>query len=105
MVGTYTDLRDLLVNLNYSGNPAKFAPRDSFTMGAAYTGHLGNGATLTPQSDLNFSKRISTDNYQIVNADDITAFLAVLGNGTKYWKISPIRRAPTASPCLFATDD
>eukprot|EP00456_Euglypha_rotunda_P038022 TRINITY_DN29192_c0_g1_i2.p2 TRINITY_DN29192_c0_g1~~TRINITY_DN29192_c0_g1_i2.p2 ORF type:complete len:109 (+),score=30.48 TRINITY_DN29192_c0_g1_i2:139-465(+) len=28
-----------------------------------------------------------TNNYQIVNADDITAFLAVPGNGTTYWKI------------------
>lgn len=131
LVGTYTDLRDPLVNLDYSGNPAKFAPRDSFTVGAAYTGRLGNGATLTPQADFNFSTRISTDdantlrlydnlhrdtrgrtlnarlnyetadgrfqiglwgknltnNYQIVNADDITAFLAVPGNGTTYWKI------------------
>ena len=131
LVGKYTDLRDPLVNLNYSGNPAKFAPRDSFTVGAAYTGRLANGATLTPQADFNFSTRISTDdantlrlydnlhsdtrgrtlnarlnyetadgrfqiglwgknltnNYQIVNADDITAFLAVPGNGTTYWKI------------------
>ena len=131
LAGTYTDLRDPLVNLDYSGNPAKFAPRDSFTVGAAYTGRLGNGATLTPQADFNFSTRISTDdantlrlydnlhrdtrgrtlnarlnyetadgrfqiglwgknltnNYQIVNADDITAFLAVPGNGTTYWKI------------------
>ncbi len=131
LVGKYTDLRDPLVNLDYSGNPAKFAPRDSFTVGAAYTGRLANGATLTPQADFNFSTRISTDdantlrlydnlhsdtrgrtlnarlnyetadgrfqlglwgknltnNYQIVNADDITAFLAVPGNGTTYWKI------------------
>ncbi|MBZ9646016.1 TonB-dependent receptor [Sphingobium sp. 3R8] len=131
LVGKYTSLRDPLVNLDYSGNPAKFAPRDSFTVGAAYTGRLGNGATLTPQADFNFSTRISTDdantlrlydnlhedtrgrtlnarlnyetadgrfqiglwgknltnNYQIVNADDITAFLAVPGNGTTYWKI------------------
>jgi iron complex outermembrane receptor protein len=131
LVGNYTSLRDPLVNLDYSGNPAKFAPRDSFTVGAAYTGRLANGATLTPQADFNFSTRISTDdantlrlydnlhsntrgrtlnarlnyetangrfqiglwgknltnNYQIVNADDITAFLAVPGNGTTYWKI------------------
>ncbi|MFZ2997442.1 TonB-dependent receptor [Sphingobium sp.] len=131
LVGKYTSLRDPLVNLDYSGNPAKFAPRDSFTVGAAYTGRLANGATLTPQADFNFSTRISTDdantlrlydnlhedtrgrtlnarlnyetadgrfqiglwgknltnNYQIVNADDITAFLAVPGNGTTYWKI------------------
>lgn len=131
LVGDYSSLRDPLVNLDYSGNPAKFAPRDSFAVGAAYTGRLGNGATLTPQADFSFSTRISTDdantlrlydnlhddtrgrtlnarlnyetadgrfqigiwgknltnNYQIVNADDITAFLARPGNGTTYWKI------------------
>ncbi|HUD93463.1 TonB-dependent receptor [Sphingobium sp.] len=131
LIGTYTDLRDPLVNLDYSGNPAKFAPRDSFTIGASYDLAMGNGAKLTPQADFNYSSRISTDdantlrlydnlyddtkgrtlnarlnyesadgrwtlgiwgknltnNYQIVNADDITAFLAVPGNGTTYWKI------------------
>lgn len=131
LVGKYTSLRDPLVNLDYSGNPAKFAPRDSFTIGASYEMPLPNGATLTPQADFNYSSRISTDdantlrlyqnlyndtrgrtlnarlnyassdgrwtigiwgknltnNYQIVNADDITAFLAVPGNGTTYWKI------------------
>lgn len=131
LIGTYTDLRDPLVNLDYSGNPAKFAPRDSFTLGASYDLAMGNGAKLIPQADFNYSSRISTDdantlrlyenlhndtkgrtlnarlnyesadgrwtlgvwgknltnNYQIVNADDITAFLAVPGNGTTYWKI------------------
>ncbi|SES00439.1 TonB-dependent receptor [Sphingobium sp. YR768] len=131
LIGTYTDLRDPLVNLDYSGNPAKFAPRDSFTLGASYDLAMSNGAKLTPQADFNYSSRISTDdantlrlyenlhndtkgrtlnarlnyesadgrwtlgiwgknltnNYQIVNADDITAFLAVPGNGTTYWKI------------------
>ena len=131
LIGTYTDLRDPLVNLDYSGNPAKFAPRDSFTIGASYDLAMSNGAKLTPQADFNYSSRISTDdantlrlyenlyndtkgrtlnarlnyesadgrwtlgiwgknltnNYQIVNADDITAFLAVPGNGTTYWKI------------------
>ena len=131
LVGTYTDLRDPLVNLDYSGNPAKFAPRDSFTVGASYDLAMANGAKITPQADFNYSSRISTDdantlrlydnlyndtkgrtlnarlnyesadgrwtvgiwgknltnNYQIVNADDITAFLAVPGNGTTYWKI------------------
>jgi iron complex outermembrane receptor protein len=131
LVGTYSDLRDPLVNLDYSGNPAKFAPRDSFTVGASYDLAMANGAKLTPQADFNYSARISTDdantlrlydnlyndtkgrtlnarlnyegadgrwtvgiwgknltnNYQIVNADDITAFLAVPGNGTTYWKI------------------
>jgi iron complex outermembrane receptor protein len=131
LIGKYTSLRDPLVNVDYSGNPAKFAPRDSFTLGAAYTGRLANGATLTPQADFNFSTSISTDdantlrlydnlysdtrgrtlnarlnyetangrfqiglwgknltnNYQIVNADDITTFLAAPGNGTTYWKI------------------
>ncbi|WP_234792396.1 TonB-dependent receptor [Sphingobium yanoikuyae] len=131
LVGTYSDLRDPLVNLDYSGNPAKFAPRDSFTVGASYDLAMANGAKITPQADFNYSARISTDdantlrlydnlyndtkgrtlnarlnyesadgrwtvgiwgknltnNYQIVNADDITAFLAVPGNGTTYWKI------------------
>lgn len=131
LIGSYTDLRDPLVNLDYSGNPAKFAPRDSFTLGASYDLAMSNGAKLTPQADFNYSSRISTDdantlrlyenlhndtkgrtlnarinyesadgrwtlgiwgknltnNYQIVNADDITAFLAVPGNGTTYWKI------------------
>ncbi|MGF7149385.1 iron complex outermembrane receptor protein [Sphingomonas zeicaulis] len=131
LVGNYTDLRDPLVNLDYSGNPAKFAPRDSFTIGASYDLQMASGAKLTPQADFNYSSRISTDdantlrlydnlhndtrgrtfnarlnyesedgrwtlgiwgknltnNYQIVNADDITAFLAVPGNGTTYWKI------------------
>lgn len=131
LVGTYTDLRDPLVNLDYSGNPAKFAPRDSFTVGASYDLAMANGAKIRPQADFNYSSRISTDdantlrlydnlyndtkgrtlnarlnyesadgrwtvgiwgknltnNYQIVNADDITAFLAVPGNGTTYWKI------------------
>lgn len=131
LVGTYSDLRDPLVNLDYSGNPAKFAPRDSFTVGASYDLAMANGAKITPQADFNYSTRISTDdantlrlydnlyndtkgrtlnarlnyesadgrwtvgiwgknltnNYQIVNADDITAFLAVPGNGTTYWKI------------------
>ncbi|MGE4430340.1 MAG: TonB-dependent receptor [Sphingobium sp.] len=131
LIGKYTSLRDPLVNLDYSGNPAKFAPRDSFTIGASYEAELSNGARLTPQADFNYSSRISTDdadtlplydnlyndtrgrtlnarlnyesadgrwtigvwgknltnNYQIVNADDITAFLAVPGNGTTYWKI------------------
>ncbi|WP_231746418.1 TonB-dependent receptor [Sphingobium baderi] len=131
LIGEYTSLRDPLVNLDYSGNPAKFAPRDSFTIGASYDLSMGNGAKLTPQADFNYSSRISTDdantlrlydnlyndtkgrtlnarlnyesangrwtlgiwgknltnNYQIVNADDITAFLAMPGNGTTYWKI------------------
>lgn len=131
LIGEYTSLRDPLVNLDYSGNPAKFAPRDSFTIGASYDAVLPNGAKLTPQADFSYSARISTDdantlrlysnlyndtkgrtvnarlnyesangrwsvgvwgknltnNYQIVNADDITAFLAVPGNGTTYWKI------------------
>jgi iron complex outermembrane receptor protein len=131
LIGKYSSLRDPLVNLDYSGNPAKFAPRDAFTIGASYEAKLANGASLTPQADFNYSSRISTDdantlrlyrnlfdntqgrtlnarlnyesadgrwtlgvwgknltnNYQIVNADDITAFLAVPGNGTTYWKI------------------
>ena len=131
LIGKYTSLEDPLVGLDYSGNPAKFAPRDAFTIGASYQAVLGNGASLTPQMDFNYSSRISTDdantlrlyqnlyndtrgrtlnarlnyesadgrwtlgiwgknltnNYQIVNADDITAFLATPGNGTTYWKI------------------
>jgi iron complex outermembrane receptor protein len=131
LIGKYSSLRDPLVNLDYSGNPAKFAPRDSFTLGASYDVKMASGAKLTPQADFNYSARISTDdantlrlydnlyndtrgstlnarlnyesadgrwtvgiwgknltnNYQIVNADDITAFLAVPGNGTTYWKI------------------
>lgn len=131
LIGKYTSLEDPLVGLDYSGNPAKFAPRDAFTIGASYQADLANGASLTPQVDFNYSSRISTDdantlrlyenlyddtrgrtlnarlnyesadgrwsvgiwgknltnNYQIVNADDITAFLAVPGNGTTYWKI------------------
>jgi len=131
LAGRYTSLRDPLVNVDYSGNPAKFAPRDSFTLGASYAFALPSGATLTPQADFNYSARISTDdantlrlypnlydktegktlnarltfespnhrwqinawvknltnNFQIVNADDITSFLAVPGRGATYWKI------------------
>jgi iron complex outermembrane receptor protein len=129
--GRYTSLKDPLVVADYSGNPAKYAPRNAFTVGAAYDGRLGNGGTLTPQADFIYSDRISTDdantlrlypnlydntrgrtlnarltyeepnkrwtigawvknltnNYQILHADDITAFLARPGNGTTYWKI------------------
>ncbi|MPT46959.1 MAG: TonB-dependent receptor [Sphingobium sp.] len=131
LIGQYTSLRDPLVNLDYSGNPAKFAPRDSFMVSAVYDVQLSDGGKISPQVDFNYSSRISTDdantlrlypnlhndtrgrtvnarlnyetangrvtigiwgknltnNYQIVNADDITAFLAVPGNGTTYWKI------------------
>ena len=131
--GTYTDLRDPLVNLNYSGNPAKFAPKHAFTLAGSYDIELGGKGTLTPQADFSFSTRISTDdantlrlyenlhedtrgrtlnarlnyetpdgkltfgvwvknltdNYQIVNADDITAFLVRTSPAptTRYWKI------------------
>jgi iron complex outermembrane receptor protein len=129
--GHYTSLHDPLVTADYSGNPAKFAPRDSFTLGASYAYAFSSGATLTPQADYNYSARISTDdantlrlypnlydktrgstlnahltfessnrrwqlsawaknltnNFQIVNADDITSFLAVPGKGSTYWKI------------------
>lgn len=61
LAGKYTSLRDPLVNLNYSGNPAKYAPRDAFTAGASYAARLPNGATLTPQADFSYSARISTD--------------------------------------------
>jgi iron complex outermembrane receptor protein len=131
LVGKYTSLLDPLVNLDYSGNPAKFAPRDAFTINGSYDARLRNGATLTPQADFNFSTAISTDdanilrtyrnlyedtrgrtlnarltydapggkwsmgawvknvtnNYQIVNADDITAFLTVPSAATRYWKV------------------
>ncbi len=131
--GVYTDLRDPLVNLNYSGNPAKFAPKHAFTLGASYDVAMQGGGKLTPQADFSFSTRISTDdantlrlyrnlyddtrgrtlnarlnyetpdgrlniglwvknltdNYQIVNADDITAFLVRTSPAptTRYWKI------------------
>lgn len=131
--GVYTDLADPLVGLNYAGNPAKFSPKHSFTLGANYDIDLPGGGTLTPQADFNFSTRISTDdantlrlypnlhdatrgetlnarlnyeapngrwtlgvwaknltdNYQIVNADDITAFLVRTNPAptTRYWKI------------------
>jgi iron complex outermembrane receptor protein len=129
--GKYTSLKDPLVVADYSGNPAKYAPRNAFTLGAAYDGRLSNGGTLTPQADFVYSDRISTDdantlrlypnlyddtrgrtlnarltyeepnkrwtigawvknltnNYQILHADDITAFLARPGAGTTYWKI------------------
>lgn len=131
LIGKYTSLRDPLVNLDYSGNPAKFAPRDSFTIGASYDWILANGAKLIPQADFSYSSRLSTDdantlrlyenlhkatqgrtvnarlnyetaggrltigvwgknltnNYQIVNADDISAFLSTPVSGTTYWKI------------------
>ncbi|WP_343615547.1 TonB-dependent receptor [Novosphingobium sp.] len=129
--GHYTSLRDPLVNVDYSGNPAKFAPHDAFSLGASYAYALKGGATLTPQADFSYSSKISTDdantlrlysnlydktegktlnarltyesangrwqigawvknltnNFQIVNADDITSFLAVPGRGSTYWKI------------------
>lgn len=131
LVGRYSDLVDPLVGSDYSGNPAKFAPRDSFMLAATYDVHLASGAMLSPHVDFNYSSRISTDdantlrlypnlhdatrgrtlnarlnytnpdgrwkigiwgknltnNYQIVNADDITAFVAVPGQGAAYWKI------------------
>ena len=60
LIGEYTSLRDPLVNVDYAGNPAKYTPRDAFTIGGSYTHHLANGAALTPQADFNFSSRIST---------------------------------------------
>ncbi len=131
LAGHYTSLRDPLVNVDYSGNPAKFAPHDAFSLGASYAYELKGGATLTPQADFSYSAKISTDdantlrlysnlynktegktlnarltfessnkrwqisawaknltnNFQIVNADDITSFLAVPGRGATYWKI------------------
>jgi iron complex outermembrane receptor protein len=135
--GVYTDLRDPIVNLNFAGNPAKFAPLHAFTLGASYDATLANGGTLTPQADFSFSTRISTDdantlrlyenlhedtrgrtlnarltytapngkwtiglwaknlldNYQIVNADDITAFLVRLRRVTG--RFSRTRRGPS----------
>lgn len=61
LIGTYTDLRDPLVNVDYSGNPAKYAPRDAFSLGASYRFDLANGAALTPQADYSYSSRISTN--------------------------------------------
>ncbi|QJU60873.1 TonB-dependent receptor [Sphingomonas sp. AP4-R1] len=129
--GKYTSLKDPLVVADYSGNPAKYAPRNAFAVGASYDAHIGNGGTITPQADFSYSDRISTDdantlrlypnlydktrgrtlnarltyedpnkrwtvgawvknltnNYQILHADDITAFLIRPGAGTTYWKI------------------
>jgi iron complex outermembrane receptor protein len=59
--GKYTSLKDPLVLADYSGNPAKYAPHDAFTIGGSYAATLGNGGTLTPQADFNYSARISTD--------------------------------------------
>lgn len=61
LAGKYTSLKDPLVVADFSGNPAKYAPRDAFTIGASYAAALGNGGTLTPQADFNYSARISTD--------------------------------------------
>ncbi|WCT73785.1 TonB-dependent receptor [Sphingomonas naphthae] len=129
--GEYTSLKDPLVTADYSGNPAKYAPRHAFSWAASYQAKMANGGSITPQADFNYSTRISTDdanslrlypnlkddtrgrtvnarltydepngkwsigawvknltnNYQILHADDITAFLARPGNGTTYWKI------------------
>ncbi|CAN5497206.1 TonB-dependent receptor [soil metagenome] len=132
LIGEYTDLRDPVVNVNYAGNPAKFSPRDAFTVNGSYAVDLANGGTLTPQADFSYSTRVSTDdantlpnypnlyndtkgrtlnarltydapnekwsfgfwgknltnNFQIVAADDITAFLVrtVPAPTTRYWK-------------------
>lgn len=129
--GEYSSLFDPLVNVDYSGNPAKYAPSHAFLARARYEAYLANGATLSPQIEFNYSSRISTDdannlsrnlnlynatrgetlnarlnyesadgrwnagifarnltnNFQIVHADDITAFLAVPNAQTSYWKI------------------
>ena len=129
--GEYTSLYDPLVDVDYSGNPAKYAPKHSFLARAKYDAYLPNGAILTPQVEFNYSSRISTDdannlstwqnlyndtrgrtlnarlnyesadghwnlglwgknltnNYQIMHADDITAFLVVPTGQTRYWKI------------------
>ncbi len=61
LVGHYSSLIDPLVNLDYSGNPAKYAPHDAFTIDASYAARLPNGATLTPQADFSYSSTISTD--------------------------------------------
>ncbi|RIV77909.1 TonB-dependent receptor [Pelagerythrobacter aerophilus] len=129
--GEYSSLYDPLVDVDYSGNPAKYAPSHSFLARAKYDAYLPNGATLSPQVEFNYSSRISTDdannlssfqnlyddtrgqtvnarlnyesadghwnlgvwgknltnNYQIMHADDITAFLVVPTGQTRYWKI------------------
>lgn len=59
--GKYTSLHDPLVTVDYSGNPAKYAPHNAFTIGGSYAGRLDNGGTLTPEADFNYSDRISTD--------------------------------------------
>lgn len=59
--GKYLSLKDPLVVADYSGNPAKYAPHNAFTLGAAYDLHLANGGKITPQTDFNYSDRISTD--------------------------------------------
>ncbi|WP_245978811.1 TonB-dependent receptor [Aurantiacibacter xanthus] len=129
--GEYTSLYDPLVDVDYSGNPAKYAPRHSFLARVKYDAYLPDGAILTPQVEFNYSSRISTDdandlstwqnlyddtrgrtlnarlnyesadgrwnlglwgknltnNYQIMHADDITAFLVVPNGQSRYWKI------------------
>lgn len=61
LIGRYSSLFDPMVNLDFSGNPAKYSPRDSFMISAAYDIGLPGGARLTPQADFSYSTRISTE--------------------------------------------
>lgn len=63
----YTDLRDpatvTLANpagTNYAGNPLKYTPKNSLSVGAEYVFHLANGARLTAQGDYQYSDPYST---------------------------------------------
>ncbi len=128
--GVYTDLFDPLVNQDFSGNPAKYAPSHAFNISGEHRFNLDSGATITPRAEFIYNSKISTDdadtlptyanlyndtegktlngnltyspsddrwsigiwaknitnNYQIVHADDITAFLSPRTDTTQ-WKI------------------
>ncbi len=59
--GEYSELLDPLVNQDFSGNPAKFAPDHSLTLAGTYRHQLENAGMLTAQADFKYSSEISTD--------------------------------------------
>jgi iron complex outermembrane receptor protein len=65
--GEYTSLRDPLVNVDYSGNPVKYTPKNSFTLGANYDYGLAQGGVVTLQSDFAYSTQIHTDDADLLS--------------------------------------
>ena len=64
--GEYTDLRDPLVNVNYSGNPVKYTPKNSFTLAGNYDYYMSSGRVLTLQSDFAYATEVHTDDANLL---------------------------------------